>query len=1241
MNRAVSACVFFLLFVLAIIPGFAQNANTSLRGNVKDPTGAVIPGAKINIVDSATGLSFSAESTASGEYQFAQIPPAKYSITITAAGFGAQTKIAELLVNQPATINFALSVTTTQEVLNVTAEAQTLNTTDASLGSSVNNAMIQALPSETRNVPDILSLQPGVIYLPPPNNPSMQDSRSGAVNGGRSDQGNITVDGVDDNDQVNGFAFTGVLRQTQDSIEEFRVTTGNANAEAGRSSGAQVSLITKSGTNKFHGAVYEYHRPTFTVANDFFNKQAQLNSGLPNRPGKLIRNIFGADVGGHIIKDKLFFFANFEGTRQAESAQVTETVPTADYQSGILKYEGASGGNVSLTPAQVATLDAGCVVCNSAAYPPGPGPNPNAQAYFKLMPAANGFSKGDGINTGSYSFSSPNPKTLNTTIVRLDYILSSKQRLFARGNLQKDTTGAIEQFPGQGPSSNLVDNSKGMTFGDTWTISPTMVNDVRYGYIRQGFGNSGVGSGDYVSFRFISTATAETRSNIVSVPVNNIVDNFSWSKGKHNIQVGGNWRLVHQNRDANTISFNSATSNPSWLGGKPPNPTTLGLDAVNGGFSNSYLNAYANLVGTIPQVNSVYNFAVSSPTTGSLLPDGAFIDRHFKSNEYEWYVQDSWRLKPNLTVTLGIRHTILQTPWETKGQQVAPTIDTHTWFTQRGIAAETGQVYEPNLTFAPSGPFYGKPGFWPKSKNNFAPRFAIAYSPNSRTSIRAGVGMYYDHYGQSLVNIFDQNGSYGLSSSVTNAAGQFTTKTSPRFTNRHTLPFTNGTAPATQSFPFSPPDDPFTGFAITWGLDSKLKTPYSEAFDFSLQRELPGGFTLETAYVGRLGRHLLQSLDLAEPVNFVDTQGGGDYFTAGAKLSALVDQNGGNDATVPAIPYFEHVFPYMANTDFEGESATQAIYSDEWLPYRGDLGATTALADIDFYCGPDIIGYCPASHKPRFWQNQFSSLYALSTIGMSYYNAAQITLRHPMSHGLQGDVSYTYSKSIDFGSDAERSTEFSNGVNTGASSIINTWKPSLNRGVSDFDTVHLLTLDWVYQLPFGRGGQFASGVNGFVNAFIGGWQLSGILRATSGLPFSLSDPGWTTDWQQSSNAVVTGKVNVHRHFDSDGNPQYFQNIDAIANGVNSGGPIRFSYPGENGQRNNFRGDGILDLDSGLSKAWGFGDYGKLKFAWEVYNVTNTNRFDSPDGQLTDGNLGKASALLSVPRRMQFSLRYDF
>lgn len=1244
MAKRYAICVLLFLFSLTSLT-IAQTATTSLRGSIKDPSGAVVPGAKITLTDNTSGKVLETTSGAGGDYQFNQIPPAKYNIKVSATGFGDQQKFAELLVNQPATIDFAMAVQASTEVINVTAEAQTLNTTDASLGSAMNNTTIQALPSLTRNVPDLLSLQPGVLYLQTQDNgqgTGMNDSRSGTVNGGRSDQGNITLDGVDDNDQVFGYAFKGVLRQTQDSIEEFRVTTGGANADAGRSSGAQVSMVTKSGTNRFHGSLYEYHRPTFTVANDWFNKQAELNSGLPNIPGKLIRNIFGGTLGGPIFKDKLFFFGTYEGQRQAENAQVTETVPTAAYQQGNLTYVGdnASGGTslVTLSPGQVATLDAPCQA--NGVCPWGPGPNPNVLSYFQQYPAANGTALGDGYNSGSYSFSSPHPQTLNTTIARIDYTPGQKHRIFVRGNLQKDTISGTEQFPGQPPSSTFVDNSKGITAGDTWTLTPNLVNDIRYGYIRQGNSNRGVGQGDYVDFRFLDHLTAETRTTIQSAPVNNIVDNLSWVKGKHNLQFGGNWRLVDQNRSSDGISYNNASSNPYWLGGNPPDPSTIGALPVDNGFTNSYLIAYANLVGTIPSVTNNYNYQITSPTSGSLLADGAFINRHFRANEFEYYVQDSWRVMPNLTLTFGLRHTILQTPYETSGQQVAPTIDTHTWFYQRQQAASQGVVYEPDLTFAPMGKTYGKPAYWPKSKDNIAPRFAFAYSPDTKTSIRGGFGLYYDHYGQGLVNTFDQNGSFGVSSSLTNPAGTYKFETSPRYTGRHDFPFSNGAPPATAAFPYTPPEGLFQ---ITWGLDSKIKTPYSESIDFSVQREMPGGFTFEAAYVGRLGKHLLQQLDLAEPVNYADPQGGGDYFTAGSKLSKLVDENADNSlysgngqfVNVPAIQYFEDVFPFMAGYDFPGESATAAIYNNEWAPYRANLGATTALSDIDFYC---IYG-CP--NGSRFWQNQFSSLYALSSMGSSYYNAAQFTVRRPSSHGLQLDFSYTFGNSIDMGSDAERASEFS--AQGAFSSIYNTWQPQLNRGHSDFDTRHLITVDWVYQMPFGRGNHFLSNANGWQDALIGGWQWSGIQRWTSGLPFSLFEPGWTTNWQQESNAIVTGKVKMHRHFDSNGNPQFFDDPDGINSGTLTGTPVRLPYPGDAGERNNFRGDGIFSIDSGLAKTWKLSEYGNLRFAWEVYNVTNTVRFDpnSIGEGLTSGNLGIASALLSQGRRMQFSLRYDF
>ena len=286
------------------------------------------------------------------------------------------------------------------------------------------------------------------------------------------------------------------------------------------------------------------------------------------------------------------------------------------------------------------------------------------------------------------------------------------------------------------------------------------------------------------------------------------------------------------------------------------------------------------------------------------------------------------------------------------------------------------------------------------------------------------------------------------------------------------------------------------------------------------------------------------------------------------------------------------------------------------------MGSATPLASRLLL---HLLG-CPAGRQPHFWQDQFSSLYVLSSSSKSGYNAARArsSVIHRFCHGLLMDFAYTLSKSIDFGSDAERSTEFGANGNTGNnlafSEIINTWKPSLNRGPSDFDTRHLITVDAVYQLPFGRGRAFAGGINSIGDAIIGGWQLSGINRWSSGLPFSLTEPGWTTDWQIESFGVVTQPTKIHRHFDSNGNPQYFDNASAINTGVYSGGPIRIAYPGEAGQRNNFRGDGYIDLDSGLSKTWRIREYGahsKICLG-DLSNVTNTVRFDpaSIGNQLT-------------------------
>ena len=283
------------LFVLLVVAFsihcalFAQ-ATTQVSGVVTDPTGAVVPGANVELVNVDTGLKRSATCEANGTYSFQQVVPGSYRISAGARGFRT-TAIPDvrLLVNNPATVNIKLEVGQVTETIAVTAEAVQVNTTDASIGSAISTKPIVQLPLNARNIVGLLALQPGVVYID-----ESSDYRNGAVNGGKSDQANVTLDGVDVNDQMDRLAFTSVLRMTPDSVQEFRVVTLNSNADQGRTSGAQVSLVTKGGTNELHGALYEYHRNTLTSANLFFNNA----SGVPRQ--KLIRNNFGAAAGGPI-----------------------------------------------------------------------------------------------------------------------------------------------------------------------------------------------------------------------------------------------------------------------------------------------------------------------------------------------------------------------------------------------------------------------------------------------------------------------------------------------------------------------------------------------------------------------------------------------------------------------------------------------------------------------------------------------------------------------------------------------------------------------------------------------------------------------------------------------------------------------------------------------------------------------------------------------------------------------------
>jgi hypothetical protein len=1228
----------------------AQNTSTSLRGTIRDVSGAVIQGAQVALVNRENGFTQTRAGDAAGAYQFQQLPPGTYAVTVQAGGFATQSRSIELLINQPALLNFSLAVESAATTINVSGQAPALNATDASMGSAFDSSTIEALPVEG-DIPDLLSLQPGVLYLGL-HNDQTHDSRSGSSAGARSDQNNSTLDGLDNNDQPRGYAFTGVLRSTLDSVEEFRVTTAGYDADIGRSSGAQINILTKSGTNNFHGSVYGRTRDLITPSNDWFNKQAELAQGLPNIPGSLERNVYGASLGGPIKKNKLFFFTTYEGEKINENQQMTMIVPTASLRAGEMKYPSTQNGVtqiVSLTPAQIASMDPNCG--KNGTCPWGPGIDPYSLAVFQQYPLPNGFVAGDGLNTASYTWSAPDPATLNTYIAKLDYTISDRNWLFIRGNLQDDSSLGVPQFPGDPASSSNRSNSKGVAAGLTSTLSPNLMNSLRYGYVRQSYSTNGIGQGAYANFYGMSTINAETRNSAVDVPVQDVVDDLTWTHSRHTMQFGGQYRLIHNQSLSDALSYGSAVTNSYALAnagivgtGSSFDPTVFGFPAVDASFASSYNYSMTNLAGLLDYVTTQANYQVSANgKTGALLTPGTPLYRDFKNNEGEFYAQDSWRIRPNLTLNFGLHYTLLQAPYEVNGQQVAPTTNLYQWFENRGQQAALGISDQPYISFAPAGQARGLQPYWSMQKNNLGPRLAVAYSPNvgqgfwrkllgngGESVLRAGYGIYYDHFGQSIVNLFDQFGSFGLSESITNPTNVLTPDTSPRFTGINNIPNLTGTPPSNISYPALAPTNPLTnGFAIAQGIDSDMKTPYSHVVNVSWQRQLPGGFVLETAYLGRFSRNTLQQIDLAQPLNLVDPKSGMSYFQAADELS----QYGYAGATtVPAIPYFENMFPGAAQN---GQSATQNIYNNVWKYVLGN--ETAALYDLDIlaaFGGP----------AGRYWPTQFASLYTWASMGVANYNAGQLTVRHTMTHGFQMEFSYTYSKSMDMGSDDER-TMFSqstgSSIGSSFSAILNAWNPALSYGPSDYDVRHLITTNWVFQLPFGRGKLLGAHASPWADRVIGGWQLSGLGRWTSGLPFSvISGAGWSTNWLEKSNMIQTGPIQTGAFILPNGAPDAFANpAAALASMVN---PL----PGEAGQRNNFRGDGYFGIDARLTKSWNLTERAGLQFAWDVFNVTNSVRFDvnpltSLQNLTTSGSFGVYGATLTTPRVQQLSLRFFF
>jgi hypothetical protein len=1315
-------------------------AATSLRGVVNDPTGGAVSGATVTLTNTESEIERKITTGEDGSYQFSLLPPGTYTLTVSATGFQSYERAGlTLLVNTPATVNAQLKLGSASEVVHVSAEEPILDLVDASIGNSFDEQQVRDIPLDGRNVPDLLSLQAGVAYTGNRIADKDQDTRNGSVNGARSDQSNVTLDGVDVNDQSNGYAFTSVLPVTQDSVQEFRVTTTNYGADQGQGSGAQVALVTKGGTNSFHGTAYENLRNTITSANDYLVKQSELNIGAPNKPLQLNRNIFGASVGGPFRKDRLFFFTNYEGTREREQQRAERVIPTPQMCQGLFRYLDTGGNLVTLTPADLKNLDPNHIGIDPAMLDLAGRTGYLDKTFCTGNTVTNDLSAGDGLNYAGFVFRAPTSLDNDVFISRVDYRVTAdgKHTIFWRGALQDLRNPGAPFLPGDAPETTTADHSKGFALGYTAVVTNTLTNSFRWGYTRQSYGVVGDTNQPWNTFLGLDQGIAYSHN--FQVGIHNLLDDVSWTKKNHTFQFGTSIGLARDPRESFLHSSHLGIGTTNWTSPIGFAGTSSTLDPMNATAhpnlmvpgsapgtapeplsSTQYDRPLLALYGMISDVVANYNL----DRNGQVQAQGAPVKRNYGLNWYEFYGQDTWRIKSNFTLTYGLRWSLFPPPWETNGLQTAPTFGLGTQFATNVANMKQGIGYggEPPIEFQLGGPVNHGPGFYNFEKTDFSPRISIAYSPrpdnrllkklfgdNDKTVIRAGFARVYDRAGFALLNTFDQVGGAGLTTTLQNTCctvGVTSAEDLPRITGINNIPKNNINAvqflqdPPTGGFPQTPP---LAAEANLWGNDDTLRTPHAYTADLSIGRELPKRFSIQISYVGRFGRDLLTQRDLNQPLDIVDPKTGIDYYTAASALSnlarkfALVNQPAGNNfyqavitpaqiSTItasmlgPTSQYWVDMLPKLrpgatqyqdllsgfkpatANTT---DGLLQSVFDLYYNPALSVIGdEIVGLADIDLYGGlgdnaPVAPGTTPVPYffngppgilgngSGQFLNNQAISMYGWSSVGNSSYHALQASLRKQFSNGVQFDFNYTFSKSIDITSAASRvgfSVYGYQNIGLVGSRLANDFSPNLARAVSDYDLTHQVNANWIVDLPVGKGRAFAHDSGKVVDALVGGWQLTGLARWTSGFPFSI-DGGqrWPTNWFLTAIAEMTARPQTGV-FKRNGS------VSVFADPATAQTDFTLPLPGGVGSRNVLRGDGFASFDMSLGKRWALPWEGhSLQFRWEVFNVPNLTRFNAQGvgasllTSLTQSpnNFGAYTSLLTQPRVMQFALRYEF
>jgi hypothetical protein len=1184
----------------------AQVFSGSLTGVIADESGAVVPGAKALLTDKDKGFTYTAVSDAEGRYVLRNLPPGQYDLSVAFAGMQPfEQKGIVLSVGLNAQADVHLHVKGATQTIDVGGTATLLQTQDASTGQLVNQKFINDLPLTSRSVYNLAALSPGVTQAAGSSFGLNAGATNFVSNGGRNSTADIVMDGVSQtNQEQNGGVTTALYTPPVDAVQEFKVQQNTYSADVGFGGNTVINVVTKSGTNQFHGSAYEFLQNSDLNANNFFNNR----NGVGISPKK--QNQFGGTLGGPIRKDKFFFFVDYQGTIAKNTGTATAGVPSAAERTGNFgELCGRAGGTFngqgqcSAAAGQIWDPMSGTfssslngavrslyVPFNNLATYQSPG-NPNLVGTPYQLPATPGnlidpvalkmmqYFPMPNVAVGTAAYNPLNnwigtngsSSTDHRFDTKFDYRLNDTSALtghFSRSLSNSENVncfGNVADPCTQGPNNS---HAYSASAAYTHTFTPTLVLNVTYGWARSFSFTHGVAT-DFPSFSPVTTLGLPqyiTTSGFTATP------NVTFGNGYQAVSsqnLGSQtYSILHYPLDTHdlTVSMNKIKGNHELkfgYEGRLHRVSFLQVGNPEGQFSYSLTGTSqspANGTGGDPLASLLMGFPQGGSGYGV---DVAVTTQNFA---HAWYFQDNWRVNSRLTLNIGLRYelTLPRTERFNRMSYLDPTAVSP--LQVPGLPQLTG-----GLEFASNS----NPSPYNVDPMNFGPRFGIAYRTIADIVVRTGFGIFFEPIKGSASGT-GEGGYTGFN---------WTTPLLTTYNNDGATPAARLSNPFPSGIQLPPGSSQGLltglGLGVSGPLATQNNTPYTQTWNFGLERQFKGNILVDANYVGTKGTHLYFG-------------GAGSINYLGSWIEGLSTAQIGQLTAHVSNPFYGYITNPASSLSSKTVQAYQLL-----LPH------------------PQFTGF---STQDPPWAN-------------SIYNALQLRVEKRFSNGLQLLGSYVFSKSIDDSSVTCGCTTWLGG----ATSLEDPNKRFLERSVSQFDIPQVVQFSYVYQFPFGRGKRFGGNINRFVDLAFGGWQTNGIWRFDDGMPLALtvsnSQPLPTYGAQRPN---LTGTLT--RNNGANWLSQYFADPQVAVT------PAQYAIGTAPREISSVRAPGTATTALSLFKQFALPfirEGSLLEFRAEAFNALNHPQFSAPNLTVGSSAFGQVTSQANSPRQVQLALKLYF